>query len=224
MQASKGWPLEIKVKVGFGIYGTNADSQWNLVYNAFHRFLWKRNYSSFVNVILTRQTYGQRSSRAAKSKRPALGNYFSEQICYMFLISKCRGDWDSDLCTFWILAKKESLRNATFRFFCRQNTFFSGSRYCAEVALFFARALPHLPQLLPCACARACVCCCCCSRFHLHHHSHYYYYCHCHFPLPLLAMLMHGLRCAKWNMANQNTRDILATWNFLKNMYLFMIY
>jgi len=54
-------------------------------------------------VILTRQTCGQRSSRAAESKRRALGNYFSEQICYMFFISKCRGDRDLGLCTIWYL-------------------------------------------------------------------------------------------------------------------------
>jgi len=52
----------------------------------------KRFVSSFVHVILTQQTCGQRSSRAAESKRRALGKYFSERICYMFLISKCRGD------------------------------------------------------------------------------------------------------------------------------------
>ena len=46
----------------------------------------------FVHVILTRQTCGQRSSGAAESKRQALGNYFSERMCYMFLISKCGGD------------------------------------------------------------------------------------------------------------------------------------
>jgi len=63
--------------------------------------LWKRKQfvGSFVHVILTRHTFGQRSSRAAESKRQALGNYFSERICYMFLISKCRGDRDLGLCT-----------------------------------------------------------------------------------------------------------------------------
>ena len=34
---------------------------------------------------------------AAESKRPALGNYFSERICYMFQKSKCRGDRDLGL-------------------------------------------------------------------------------------------------------------------------------
>ena len=51
----------------------------------------KRFVSSFLNVILTRQTCGQRSSRAAESKHRALGDYFSERICYMFLVSECRG-------------------------------------------------------------------------------------------------------------------------------------
>ena len=84
----------------------------------------KRFVGSFVNVILTRQTCGQRSSRAAESKRRALGNYFSERICYMFLISKCRGDWDLGLCTTSVLAFGEPQRNGKIRFFLRRNTFF----------------------------------------------------------------------------------------------------
>jgi len=76
----------------------------------------KRFVGSTVNVIWTRQTCGlQRSSRAAQSKRRALGNYFSEWIWNMFLMSKCRGDWDLGLCTFWVLAKREPLRNGVFR-------------------------------------------------------------------------------------------------------------
>jgi len=50
----------------------------------------KRFVGSIVTVILTRQTCGQRSSKAAESKRRAQGNHLSERICYMFLISKCR--------------------------------------------------------------------------------------------------------------------------------------
>ena len=38
----------------------------------------KRFVGSFVNVIFTRQTCSQRSSRAVESKRRALGSYFSE--------------------------------------------------------------------------------------------------------------------------------------------------
>jgi len=75
----------------------------------------KRFVGSNVNVTLTRQTCGQRSSRAAERKRRALGNYFSERICYMFLISKCRGDWDLGLCTTSRLALGEPQRSGDFR-------------------------------------------------------------------------------------------------------------
>jgi len=75
-------------EVGLGISRTNADSQWNPVYNAFHRYVCcgtKRFVGSPVNVIMTRQTCGQRSSRAAESRavestRRALGNYVSKRI------------------------------------------------------------------------------------------------------------------------------------------------
>ena len=74
----------------------------------------KRFVGSFVNVILMWQTCGQRSSRAAESKRRALGNYCPERICYMFLMSKCRGDWDLVLCTTSGLAKREPQRSCDF--------------------------------------------------------------------------------------------------------------
>jgi len=65
---------------------------------------------SNANVILTRHTCGQRSRRAAGSKRRVLGNYFSMRICYEFLISKCRGKPDLGLCTTSVLAKRMLLR------------------------------------------------------------------------------------------------------------------
>jgi len=84
----------------------------------------KRFVGSFVNVILTRQTCGQRSSRAAESKRRALGNHFSERICYMFQISKCREDRDLGVCTTSVLAFGEPQRNGKIRFFLLRNTSF----------------------------------------------------------------------------------------------------
>ena len=77
----------------------------------------KRFVSSSVNMILTRQTCDQRSSslRAAESKGWAPENYFSEQICYMFLISKCRGDWDLGLCPTSGLAFGEQMRDSKIR-------------------------------------------------------------------------------------------------------------
>jgi len=83
---------------------------------------------SSVNVILTQPTCGQRSNRAAESKRRALEKHYSERISHMFLISKCRGDWDLGLCTFWALAKRKPLRNAKFRFFLRAIHVFFESR------------------------------------------------------------------------------------------------
>ena len=81
----------MNLKVGLGISQTNTDSQWNLVYKVFRRVVeTKRFVSSNLNVILTRQTCGQRSSMSAGSKRRALQNHFPERICYMFLMSNCR--------------------------------------------------------------------------------------------------------------------------------------
>jgi len=67
----------------------------------------KRFFGSFVHVILTRQTCGQRSSRAVESKPRALGNCFSERICYMLPMSTCRGDRDLGLCTTSVLASEK---------------------------------------------------------------------------------------------------------------------
>jgi len=77
-----------------------------------------------VNEILTRQTCGQRSSRAAESKHRALGNDFPERIRYMFLISKCRGDRDLGLRTTSVHAFGEPQINGKIQFFLCQNTFF----------------------------------------------------------------------------------------------------
>ena len=119
----------------------------------------KRFVGSSINVILTRQTCGQRSSRAAESKHRAPGNYFSERICYKFLISKCRGDWDLGLCTTLVLAEREPLRSGDFDRLPRQKTCFDAGkiRFChcaavpqtqksdfAIVQRFSKRTQPHL--------------------------------------------------------------------------------
>jgi len=84
----------------------------------------KRFVGSFVHVILTRQTCGLRSSKAAESKRRSRGYYFSERICYTFWISKCRGEWDLGPCKTSWLAFEEPQFNGKIRFFLRRNTFF----------------------------------------------------------------------------------------------------
>jgi len=100
-----------------------------------------------VNAILTRQlwTCSQRSSMSAGSKRRALENYFPERICHMFLMSKCRGDWDLGLCTSWLSAEREPLCHAKFWFFWGRNTFFSGCRHCA--AVLFSQVPKKCPDL-----------------------------------------------------------------------------
>jgi len=130
--------------VGLGISRTNADSQWNQVYNAFHRNFCcgtKRFVCSTVNVILTRQTCGQRSSRAAESKRRALGNCFFEQICYMFLISKCRGDSDLGLWTTSGLAFGEPQHSGDFR---KKNVFRRRKNRILPLPWFSPNASPEV--------------------------------------------------------------------------------
>jgi len=108
------------LEVGLGISRTNADSQWKGIQFTtcfIEIFVVKTKpfVGSFVHVILTQQTCGQRSSRAAESKRRALGNYFSERISYMFPISKCRGDRDLGLFTTSVLAFAEPQRDGKIR-------------------------------------------------------------------------------------------------------------
>ena len=67
------------------------------------------------NVVLTRQTCGQRSGMAAASKRRALAFYFSVRICYMFLISKRRRESYLGLYMTSGFAKRMPLRSANFR-------------------------------------------------------------------------------------------------------------
>jgi len=73
-----GWVFLETTRILSGIQFTTHFIEFSVVET--ERFV-----GSFVNVILTRQTCGQRSSRAAESKHRALGNYFCERICYMFL-------------------------------------------------------------------------------------------------------------------------------------------
>ena len=90
--------------------------------------LWKRN-DSWV-VLYTWSWRGKPAATTRteleESKRGALGNYFSEQICYIFLMSKCRGDQDLGLCTTSVLAFGELQRNGKIRFLKFKTCFFFG--------------------------------------------------------------------------------------------------
>jgi len=72
-------------------------------------------FSSDSNVILTRQTCGQRSGMASASKRRALAFHFSVRICYTFLLSKGREESDLGLCMTSGIAKRMPLRSADFQ-------------------------------------------------------------------------------------------------------------
>jgi len=93
----------------------------------------KQFVGSTVHVILTRQTRGQRSSKPAERKRQALRNHFSGRNCYMFKVSKCKGDSDLGLCTTSGLAFGEPQRNDKIQFSCVETRFFPASRHCASV-------------------------------------------------------------------------------------------
>ena len=106
----------------------------------------KRFVVSNPKVILMRQTCGQHSRMSAGSKRRALSFYFSIQICYMFPISKCRGEWDLDLFTTLVLAKQMPLGSGNFRF---KNLF--GRKVCRNSPirggiLFASTAVGHRPR------------------------------------------------------------------------------
>jgi len=80
-----GWVFLERTRILSGIQFTTHFIEFLVVQT-------KHFVGSFVNVILTRETCGQHSSRAAESEGRALGNYFSERICYMVPMSKFRGD------------------------------------------------------------------------------------------------------------------------------------
>jgi len=83
----------------------------------------KQIISSNSHVILTRQTCCQSSGMAAGGKRRAVAFHSSVRICYMFLMSKCRGESDLGLCMTSVLAKRMPLRSADVRRISRPNTF-----------------------------------------------------------------------------------------------------
>jgi len=85
-------------RVAYSLTERGFSVESSLQGNSSQRFV-----GSNVNVILTRQTCGQRLKMSAGSKRQALKEKF-KQICYIFLISGCRRDrgWYLGLCTSWV--------------------------------------------------------------------------------------------------------------------------
>jgi len=115
--------------------------------------------SSDVNVILKRQTCGQRSSMSAGSKRQLLAFYFSIRIWYLFWESKCRGDCDLGLCKLLALSKRMPLHSADFRLktvfgrkscqrHCAAAFFLSVSKLCTDLdrSLLYILILINIPN------------------------------------------------------------------------------
>ena len=84
----------------------------------------KQFVGGFVNVILTRQTCGQRWSTSVRSKHKVLAFCFCVRICHMFLISKCRRESNLGLCTTSVLANRMPPRIGKFQQTLRPHTFF----------------------------------------------------------------------------------------------------
>jgi len=103
-----GWVFLERTRILSGIQFTTCFIEFFVVET-------KRFVGGTVHVTLMRQTCGLRSSRAAESKRRAIGNYFFERICYVFLISKFRRDQDLGLCTTSVLAFAEPQRYGKIR-------------------------------------------------------------------------------------------------------------
>jgi len=105
--------LRVFIKVGFGIFDFCTHSR---------RLISKNRFPHPVSVAdaICGTRFDLRDSKCR-----ALENSSCVRICYMFLISKCRGDLDLGLCTISELALEEPKRNGKIRFFLRRNTFFS---------------------------------------------------------------------------------------------------
>ena len=103
-------------------------------------------FNSHPNVILMRQTCGQRSGMAAGSKRRALAFYFSALICNMFSVSKCRGKWNPGLCMTLGLAKRMPLRSGEFWRILLPNTFEHRKSALRSGTLFANSKVIHRPR------------------------------------------------------------------------------
>jgi len=106
----------------------------------------KQIVSSNSNVILTRQTCGQRSGLAAVSNPRMIVFYFSVRICYMFPMSKCSGESGLGLCMTAVPAKRMPLRSADFRRILRPNTFKNRKSALHSRILFASTEIMHRPR------------------------------------------------------------------------------
>ena len=109
----------------------------------------QKNVSRNSNVILRRPTCGQHSGMAAGHKHRAITFLFFIQVCYIFLMSKCRGESHLGLCMTSALAKKRRCALPTSVESCSQTRFKIGSWHCAaEFSLQVPKSCTDLDQTL----------------------------------------------------------------------------
>jgi len=98
------------------------------------------------NVILTRQTCGQRSGMAAGSKRRAIAFYFSVRICNMFLILKCKEESDLGPSLTSGLAKRMRLCGRDLRRILWPNTLLNRKSPLLSCTFFLSPEVMHRPR------------------------------------------------------------------------------
>jgi len=80
--------------------------------------------SALLSLVISMTGRSEQSTRALRDGsdvvREAIGNWFWVRICYMFLLSKCRRDWDLGLCATSVLALGEQMRDGKIQ---KQNVF-----------------------------------------------------------------------------------------------------
>jgi len=91
-------------------------------------------------------SYAERALWCRDSKRQALGTYFFVRICYEFLISKCRSDWDLGLCIFLVLAFINPLSDGKIRFFLRAKRLLFRKSLLLSGSLFTSTQRVHWPR------------------------------------------------------------------------------
>ena len=102
-------PQELKLGVG---YFSNVETQILIGIQFTRHFIefvfveMRQSVGSNSNVILTRQTCGQRSSMVAGSKHRTLSFYFPLRMRYIFPITRCKREWNLGLWTFLVLDKR----------------------------------------------------------------------------------------------------------------------
>jgi len=134
-----GWIFLQRTQILGGIHFTRHFIEFVVVQT-------KQFVGSNVRVILTQQTCGQRSSMAAGRKLRVPSFYFPIRFCYVFLISRCRGESDLDLRTTWVLVNRMPLWIGESGLILRPNTFLNRNPPMRSGILSAGTQIVHRPR------------------------------------------------------------------------------